>query len=180
MTKGRDAMFRKWFDGKRERAERKPHANPECVAVREKIVMAVFAEEGAAVEAVSIHLEKCESCRAWEAEVRTMRCTCRESGVRADVSRLTSSALGSRATESPSPPRRRPGPRPEAVRSFDRGAFLIVVFAAALFNLILALALEGGSRVLYPSIGFAVMIASALWVYTDSTRRKMPAGTVNG
>jgi hypothetical protein len=176
MTKGRNAMFGKWFGGKRERADRKPHANPECAAVREEIAMTVFANEGVAVEFVSIHLEKCEPCRAWEAEVRTMRCTCRESGAPADVSRLTSSALGIRAAEFPSPRGgSRPGPRPEAGRPSDRGVLLLVALAALLFNLILALRLEGSARALYPAVGFAAMIASAAWVYADSTRRKMPA-----
>ena len=137
--------------------------------------MAVFAEAGAVVESVSIHLEKCESCRAWEAEIRKMHRGCRESGAPGDVSRLTSSALQSRAAESPSPARSRREPRPEAERSSDRGALFVVALAVVLFNLILAFRLEGGARVLYPVIGFAVMIASAVWVYVDSTRRKMPA-----
>ncbi|MCX5754483.1 MAG: zinc ribbon domain-containing protein [Candidatus Krumholzibacteria bacterium] len=168
-------MFKKWFGGKRVRMEREPQADPECVAVREEIVMAVYSESGAGVESVSVHIERCESCRAWEAEVRKMRRGSREPGAPGDISRLTLSALGIRATESPSAAGRRPEPRREAKRPSDRGALLVVSLAALLFNLILASRLEGGSRVLYPSIGFAVMIASALWVYVDSTRRKMPA-----
>ena len=175
MTKGRGEMFKEWFGGKRKRVEREPHANPECVAIRAEIMMAVYAEAGAAVESVSIHLEKCEPCRAWEAEVRRMHCTCRESSRPVDVPRLTLSALGIHATKSPSPAGRRPEPRREAERSSDRGALFVVALAALLFNLILALKIEGGARVLYPAIAFAVMIASAVWVYLDSTRRKMPA-----
>jgi len=174
-TKGQGAMFGEWFGRKRKRLEREPHANPECVAVRAEIVMAVYAEAGAAVESVSIHLEKCESCRAYESDIRKMHRGCLESGVSGDVSRLTSSALASRAAEPPFPARSRPEPRPEAERSSDRGALFVVALAVVLFNLILAFKLEGGSRVLYPVIGFAVMIASAVWVYTDSTRRNMPA-----
>ncbi len=175
MTKGRGEMFKEWFGGKRERAERESHEKPECVAIRAEIMMAVYAEADAAIESASVHLEKCESCRAWEADIREIHHGLRHSGVPKDVSRLTLSALRSHETASVPSAGRRPRPRPEAEHSFDRGAFLIVVFAAALFNLILAFRLEGGSRVLYPSIGFAVMIASALWVYIDSTRRKMPA-----
>jgi hypothetical protein len=168
-------MLKEWFGGKRGRTEREPHTGAECAAVREEIMMTVYAQEGAAVESVSVHLEKCERCRAWEAEVRTMRGACRASGVAGDVSRLTSSALKIRATEPSSPAGRRPGPRPEAHRPSDRGVLLVVALAVVLCNLILAFALEGGSRGLYPAIGFAVMIASAAWVYADSTRRKMPA-----
>jgi hypothetical protein len=175
MTKGRGSMFKEWFGGKRGRIEREPHADSECVAVRHVIATAVFSEAGAVVESVSIHLEKCGPCRAWEAEVRTMRCTCRESGLPGGVSRLTTSALRSGAAESPSPAGRRFGPRRDAERPSDRGALLVVALAVLLFNLILAFRLEGGSRVLYPAIGFAVMIASAAWVYADSTRRKLPA-----
>jgi hypothetical protein len=175
MTKGLDSMFKEWFGGKRERAARGCHANPECVAVREEIVMAVYSEAGAAVESVSIHLEKCDSCRAWEADIRKMHRGCRDSSASCDVSRLTSSALASRAAEPPSSAWSRPEPRPEAERASDRGALFVVALAVVLFNLILALKLEGGARVLYPVIGFAVMIASAVWVYLDSTRRKMPA-----
>ncbi len=173
MTKGRSEMIKKWFGGGRERACRDPHANPECLAVHEEIMTAVFAD-GAVVESVSIHLEKCESCRAWEAEVRNVHRGCRRSGEPRDVSGLTRSAVGSHAAGSPAPAGRR-APRPGAPRASDRGTLAVVALAAALFNIMLALRLEGGSRVLYPSVGFAVMIASAAWVYVDAARRKMPA-----
>ncbi len=176
MTRYRGEMFKEWFGGNGKRAGRESNANPECFAVREEILTAVFGEAGPAMESVSIHLEKCESCRAWEIEVRAMHGTFRESGIQENVSRLTSSALQGCAPESASPAGEgRPGPRAKAEPPSDRGAFLVVALAVALFNLILALALEGGSRVLYPAIGFAVMMASAAWVYGDSTRRRMPA-----
>jgi hypothetical protein len=175
MTKGRGAMFNEWFGIKRKCAERKPHANPECIAVREEIAMTVFAKEGVAVESVSIHLEKCGPCRAWEAEIRKMHRGSHASGAPADVSRLTVSTLRNCPTEFPSTADRCREPQPEAGRPSDRGVLLLVALAALLFNLILALRLEGSVRTLYPAIAFAAMIASALWVYVDSTRRKMPA-----
>jgi hypothetical protein len=168
-------MFREWFGRAGNGIEREQQASPECIAVREEIMIAVFAEAGAAVESVSIHLEKCEPCRAWEAEIRTMHGLCRESGAGDDPSPLTSSVLKSRAAAPVSPAGRRREPKPTAERSSDRGALLVIVLAAMLFNLILALRLEGSARVLYPVIGFGVMLASAVWVHVDSTRRGMPA-----
>jgi hypothetical protein len=175
MTKGLDSMFKEWFGGKGKGAARGCHANPECVAAREEIMMAVYSEAGAAVESISVHLEKCDSCRAWEADIRKMRRDCRDSSAPGGLSRLTSSALASCAAESRIPLSPGSEPRPETERSSDRGALFVVALAVVLFNLALVLKLEGGSRVLYPSVGFAVMIASALWVFIDSTRRKMPA-----
>jgi hypothetical protein len=172
---GRGPVFRRWFGGKKERAGRTSLADAECVAVREEIVTSVYSEGGVVVESVSLHLEKCESCRAWEAEVRKIHRDPRESGARTDVSRLTASALGRRAAQFPSSAGRRAGPRREGKRSSDRGALVVVALAIVLFNLILAFRLGGSSRVLYPAIAFAVMIAAAAWVYVDSTRRKMRA-----
>jgi hypothetical protein len=168
-------MFKRLFGWKRERSERETCVNPACAAIREKIMLAVYSETGAVVESVSVHLEKCDSCRAWESDIRKLHRGSRESAAPGDISRLTLSALRIRATESLSPAGRRPDPRLETERPSDRGAFLVVALAVVLFNLILAFKLAGGARVLYPIVAFAVMIASAAWVYTDSTRRKMPA-----
>jgi hypothetical protein len=166
-------MFKELFNGRGARAARERCSDPECIAVREEIMLAVFAD-GAAVESVSVHLEKCESCRAWEAEVRSMHRSCCESAAPRDVSRLTSAAVDGRAAGSRIPAGR--APRPGAARASDRGTLFVVTLAVILFNLMLALRLEGSSRVLYPAVGFAVMFASAAWVYVDASRRKMAAG----
>ena len=175
MKKGRGAMFKKSFGGTGDRMEREHHARPECIAVREEIMVAVFADADVVAESVSIHLRECEPCRSWETEIRKMHGLCRESGAGEDPSRLTSSALKSCEGAFPSPARQRGAPGPVSERSSDRGALFVVALAIALFNVILAFRLEGSARVLYPVIGFAVMLASAVWVYVDSKRRGMPA-----
>ena len=167
-------MFKELFGGKGDRMKREHHARPECIAVREEIMVAVFADADVVAGSISIHLEECEPCRAWETEIRKMHGLCRESDAGEDPSRLTSSALKSRARASLSPAGHRRAPGPASERSSDRGAFFVIALAVVLFNLILAFKLEGSERVLYPVIGFAVMLAGTAWVYVDSTRRGMP------
>jgi hypothetical protein len=175
LTKGRGAMFGKRSVGKKKGADRGAPENPDCAAIREEIMTAIYSETGAFIEAVSIHLERCDSCRAWESDVRKLHRGCRASRVPVDVSRLTSSALGSCGAHARSAAGDLDEPRPGGKPASDGGVLFVVALAVVLFNLLLALALEGSARVLYPVIGFAVMTAAAVWVYVDSTRRKMPA-----
>jgi uncharacterized membrane protein YqaE (UPF0057 family) len=173
LKKGRETMFKDLFGIRRNRAERARQAGPECLVAREEIMISVFAESGAGAESVSAHLEKCESCRLWAAEIRRMHGLCRGVEARDDPSQLTLSALKRRPV-APSSPVPNHGERgPAAERSSDRGAFFVVALVAILFNVILAIRLEGNARVLYPVIGFVVMIASAAWVHIDSSRRGM-------
>ncbi len=166
-------MFKERFGARGGGAARERCSDPECLAIREEIMTAVFAD-GSAVESVSIHLEKCESCRAWEAEIRNMHRGCSQSAAPRDIRRLTASAVQGRSAEASASAGRR-GPRAKAGRAKDRGVRVGVALAAALFNLLLAFRLEGGARALYPVVGFAVMMASAAWVFVDASRRKMPA-----
>ena len=138
-------------------------------------MIAVYAEAGAAVESVfhsprEMRFVPRVGGRYQEDAPRLPRLGRSGGRLPADFVRAASCAA-----EPPSLARSRPEPRPEAERASDRGALFVVALAVVLFNLILALKLEGGARVLYPVIGFAVMIASAVWVYVDSTRRRMPA-----
>ena len=167
-------MFKGTFGGRKKRIEGERRESPECVAVREELMVTVFAETGSMAESVSAHLERCRACRSWEAEIRRMHGLCRGAGAGDDPSLLTSSVLKSRAEAPVSPAGNRGLQGPTGERSSDRGALFVVALAVILFNLILALQLEGGARVIYPVIGFVVMLASALWVHVDSGRRSMP------
>jgi hypothetical protein len=175
LTKGRGAMFGKRSIGKQRGADRGASENAECAAIREQIMTAIYSDPGAVVEAVSIHLERCDACRVWESDVRRLHLGCRASSVPLDVSRLTSFVLGSRVTDARSAAGDIAGLRLGAKPASDQGVLFVVALAVVLFNLLLALALQGSARVLFPLVGFAVMMAASAWVYVDSTRRKMPA-----
>ena len=56
-------MFKKRFGARGGGSARERGSDPECLAIREEIMTMVFAD-GAAVGSVSLHLERCESCRA--------------------------------------------------------------------------------------------------------------------
>jgi hypothetical protein len=79
-------MFKKLFGGTGDRMEREHDARLECIAVREEIMVAVFADADVVAESISIHLRECEPCRAWETEIRKMHGLCRESGAGEDPS----------------------------------------------------------------------------------------------
>lgn len=167
-------MFKGAFGGRKKDFNGDHGENPECVAVREEIMLAVFTEGGSRPESVSAHLDTCPACRSWEAEVKRMHGLCHSAGASGAPSLLTSSALKS-GMQAPAPSARNHGRQGPAVeRTSDQGALFVVALAIILFNVILALELEGMARVIYPAAGFVLMLASTLWVYVDSRRRSMP------
>lgn len=170
-----ERVFKKPSNGMNDRANEGGAANPECLVIRDMIISTVSGGSATVTEDVTIHLEKCGSCREWEADYRRMHGLCSESGAGADPSSLTSSAIRACTLAPERPEAERAGPAVERLEIRDRGVLAVVSLAALAFNLILALSLDGRARGIYPPVLFVCMLASALAVYRDSRRRGMGA-----
>ena len=172
--KGRGAMFKGSFDNRNKRPEQGEASCPECIETRHEIMMAVFKEKGVVEQSVSIHVERCASCREWEAEFRKMHDHCRTSA-ESSPSRLVSDILEGYDVAQVSAQARRAAASRALGHALDRDALGIVLLAVALFQAILAVALEGSARVFYPIICSFAMLVPTLWVYFDSEKRGLPA-----
>jgi len=169
-------VFKKPMNGKNGMGSEGALVRAECLVIRDEIMVAASAGWPAVVtEGVTIHLERCASCREWEADYRIMHGLCRESQACADPSRLTSSVIRACTL----PPDRAGEARADAaadrLRVRDRGVLAIVSLAVLAFNVILALSLVGRTRVIYPVVLFACMLVLTMSVYRDSRRRGMNA-----
>ena len=168
-------VFKKPLNGMNGRANEFGPARAECLVIRDEIIIAVSGTSVAVTEKVTIHLERCASCREWEADYRRLHGLCRESEAGGDPSRLTSSAIRACTLAPARPDVERMDTAPERLEVHDRGALAVVSLAIAAFNAILALSLDGRARAIYPAVLFICMLASAVAVFRDSRRRGMSA-----
>jgi predicted nucleic acid-binding Zn ribbon protein len=146
---------------------------PECLEARHEIMMSVFAEDGIVTQAASIHLERCGSCREWEAEFKRMHAHCRTSTETAPVAAATEilyvaldSAVLTQETSS-----RAIGPR----RMPEGAPLLLTLLAVVAFEAVLASMLGGTARIFYPGATGAAMLFASVWVHVDSRRRGVPS-----
>ena len=161
------------FDTEKRRPAQGEPSSPECIEVRHEIMAAVFMERLIVTQAASIHIERCAPCREWEAEFKRMHHHCRTSA-EGMFSPFASDILGSRDKASMRAEEPRAAAERTIGRALDRGALFIVVLAVALFQVVLAAALEGSARILYPVTTSIAMLVATFWVYFDTMKRGMP------
>ncbi|HVO76488.1 MAG TPA: zinc ribbon domain-containing protein [Candidatus Bathyarchaeia archaeon] len=168
-------MHEERLKGKRNGASGGREPNPECLVIRDEIMTVASGQALVVSEIVTAHLEKCGSCREWEADYRNMHGLCRDLSAASDASSLTASAIRTCGRGPVRSAAERAGEARARLEVRDRGALFVVSLAVVLFNLILAFSLEGSARVMYPTVLFLCMLGSAVSVHADAGRRKMPA-----
>ena len=168
-------VFKKPLNGMNGRANEGGRVSAECLVIRDEIIVAASGTSFTVTENVTIHLERCASCREWEADYRRVRGLCRELEAEGDPSRLTSSAIRACTLAPERPDAERADAAPERLEVHDRSALAVVSLAIAAFNAILALSLDGRARAIYPAVLFVCMLGSAVSIFRDSRRRGMSA-----
>ncbi len=148
---------------------------PECLAVREEVLEAVFADGEVLREEVRVHLEKCGPCLEWETEARRVRGLYGLSGDQPDPSLPIEDILAHPELETILSRDDAAVSRRRAEKVSNRELLVVLFLSIILFHAVLAFVL-GGRGAVIQALGLVAMLAVTIWVYLDSARRGMPVG----